>query len=149
MSRQRIGILFAVTAGVALASLPNVFAADFVIVKPDEIKYQPNPSGSGPDIAVIYGDPQKAEFYIIRARFKPGVMSQPHLHPTDRHVTVLSGTWWAGTGKTFDPSKTTPLGAGSYMLHPANEPHFDGAKDAEAIVEIKGIGPAPNIPVTR
>jgi quercetin dioxygenase-like cupin family protein len=149
MSRQRIVLSLAVAAGVALASLPSVFAEDFRIVKPDEIQYQPNPAGSGPDIAVIYGDPQKPEFYIIRARFKPGVMSQPHMHPTARHVTVISGTWWAGTGKTFDPSKTVPLGAGSYMLHPANEPHFDGAKDVEAVVEIKGIGPAPNIPVKQ
>jgi quercetin dioxygenase-like cupin family protein len=149
MSRQRLLLSFAVAAGVALAALPGVFAADFRVVKPDEIKFLPNPNGTGPDIAVIHGDPQKAEFYIIRARFKPGVMSQPHTHPTDRHVTVISGTWWAGTGKTFDPSKTTPLTAGSYMLHPANEPHFDGAKDVEAIVEIKGIGPAPNVPVTQ
>ena len=149
MSRQRLALLFVVAAATALTSLPSVFAADFVIVKPDEIKYSPNPAGSGPEIAVIYGDPAKAGFYIIRARFKPGVMSRPHTHPTDRHVTVISGTWWAGTGKTFDPSKTTPLTAGSYMLHPANEPHFDGAKDVEAIVEIKGIGPAPNIPVPQ
>jgi hypothetical protein len=27
--------------------------------------------------------------------------------------------------------------------------HFDGAKDVEAIVEIKGIGPAPSIPAGK
>jgi len=74
------------------------------------------------------------------------VMSKPHTHPTDRHVTVLSGTWWAGTDASGDPNKTVPLGPGSYMLHPAGKVHFDGAKDVEAIVEIKGIGPAPNVP---
>jgi quercetin dioxygenase-like cupin family protein len=149
MSLQRFKLVLIVAAGVTLAALPSVFAADFRILQPADVDYRPNPSGSGPDIAVIHGDPQKAEFYIIRARFKPGVMSQPHTHPTDRHVTVISGTWWAGTGSTFDAGKTTPLTAGSYMLHPANEPHFDGAKDVEAIVEIKGIGPAPNIPVKQ
>jgi quercetin dioxygenase-like cupin family protein len=111
--------------------------------------YQPNPAGSGPDLAVIAGDPTKEGFYIIRARFRPGVMSQPHFHPGDRHVTVLSGTWWAGKGTTFEPNNTTPLGPGSYMLHPAGEPHFDGAKDVEAIVEIKGMGPAPSVPAAR
>jgi quercetin dioxygenase-like cupin family protein len=153
MRRQHFGITVAIGLAVlVIAALPSVFAAvdanGFVIVKPDEIQYQPNESGSGPDIAVIYGDPQKeGGFYIIRARFKPGVMSRPHTHPTDRHVTVISGTWWAGTGRTFDPSKTTPLGPGSYMMHPKGEAHFDGAKDVEAIVEIKGIGPAPSVPV--
>jgi quercetin dioxygenase-like cupin family protein len=154
MSRKRFGVMAAVSlAGVALACVPSTFAAvdanGFVIVKTDEIKWQRNESGTGPDIAVIYGDPQKEGFYIIRARFAPGVMSRPHTHPTDRHVTVISGTWWAGTGKTFDPSKTTPLTPGSYMMHPAGAAHFDGAKDVEAIVEIKGIGPAPSVPVTQ
>ncbi len=137
----------------ALIVCTVAFAAEdekgFVILKPDEIVFEPNPAGSGPDLTVIAGDPTKEGFYIIRARFKPGVMSQPHSHPTARHVTVISGTWWAGKGPTFDPNSTTPLGPGSYMLHPAGEVHFDGAKDVEAVVEIKGIGPAPTVPYTR
>jgi quercetin dioxygenase-like cupin family protein len=154
MSRRGgwIVVVLALTGG-ALATLPRVFAAvdshGFVILKPDELKYEPNETGSGPDIAVVYGDPTKAGFYIIRARFKPGVMSRPHTHPTDRHVTVISGTWWAGKGTVFDPSKTTPLGPGSYMMHPAGEAHFDGSKEGEVIVEIKGIGPAPSVPVKQ
>jgi quercetin dioxygenase-like cupin family protein len=137
----------------ALAVCAAAFAAKdekgFVIVKPNEIVYEKNPAGSGPDLAVIAGDPTKEGFYIIRARFAPGVMSQPHFHPNDRHVTVISGTWWAGKGPNFDPNSTTPLGPGSYMLHPAGEIHYDGAKDVEAIVEIKGIGPAPSIPASE
>ena len=137
----------------ALAVCAAAFAAKdekgFVIVKPNEIVYEKNPAGSGPDLAVIAGDPTKEGFYIIRARFAPGVMSQPHFHPTDRHVTVISGTWWAGKGPTFDPNSTTPLGPGSYMLHPAGEIHYDGAKDVEVIVEIKGMGPAPSIPAAE
>ena len=137
----------------AVAVCAVAFAAEdekgFVIVMPDEIRYEKNPAGSGPDLAVIAGDPTKEGFYIIRARFAPGVMSMPHSHPGDRHVTVISGTWWAGKGATFDPSSTTPLGPGSYMLHPAGEVHYDGAKDVEAIVEIKGLGPAPSIPAAR
>ncbi|HEY3516853.1 MAG TPA: cupin domain-containing protein [Gammaproteobacteria bacterium] len=134
---------------VALCSV--AFAAKdekgFVWLAPSELVYQPNPSG--PDITIVAGDPAKEGFYIIRARFKPGVMSRPHTHPTDRHVTVISGTWWAGRGPNFDPNSTIPLGPGSYMLHPAGEVHYDGAKDVEAIVEIKGIGPAPTVPYTQ
>ena len=151
MNRHRTAALLAAASlGIAIAAGWRVLAATdaqgFVIVKPDEIQYRPNETGSGPDIAVLAGDPTKPGFYVLRARFKPGVMSKPHYHPTDRHVTVISGTWWAGTDASGDPNKTTPLGPGSYMLHPAGKVHFDGAKDTEAIVEIKGIGPAPNIP---
>jgi quercetin dioxygenase-like cupin family protein len=149
MSHARTDARFAaLIVGCLLAAVPRVFAAEdargFVTIKPDEIHWQHNESG--PDIAVIYGDPQKEGFYIIRARFAPGVMSRPHYHPNDRHVTVLSGTWWAGTGPNFDPDATTPMPPGSYMKHPAGAVHFDGAKDAEVIVEIKGMGPAPSIP---
>jgi len=137
----------------AVAVCVTAFAAKdekgFVIIKPNEIVYEKNPAGSGPDLAVIAGDPTKEGFYIIRARFAPGVMSQPHFHPNDRHVTVISGTWWAGKGPNFDPNSTTPLGPGSYMLHPAGEIHYDGAKDVEVIVEIKGMGPAPSIPAAE
>jgi len=68
-------------------------------------------------------------------------------------------TDFTGSGKPFMEAETsaisvngvytTPLGPGSYMLHPAGEPHFDGAKDVEAIVEIKGMGPAPSVPAAR
>ena len=137
----------------AAATVVSSFAAEddkgFVTLLPRDIVYQPNPAGSGPEIAVIAGDPTKEGFYIIRARFAPGVTSQPHSHPGDRHVTVIAGTWWAGKGAERDMSKTTPLGVGSYMLHPAGEIHYDGAKDVEAIVEIKGMGPAPSIPAGR
>ncbi len=146
--QRRIGQKL-VLAGIAAfcVGVPGVFAAEdgFVIKKPEDIAFKS--SGEGPDIAVVYGDPTKAGFYIIRARFKPGVMSRPHYHPQDRHVTVLSGTWWAGTGKVFDPDKTVPLPPGSYMMHPAGAPHFDGAKGEEVVVEIKGMGPAPSIRV--
>jgi quercetin dioxygenase-like cupin family protein len=144
-------LLGAALACAAAISVPSSFAAvdakGFTIVKPDELVW--TPGTDGPDIAVVYGDPMKPAFYIIRARFKPGVMSKPHSHPTDRHVTVISGTWWAGTSADGDRSKTVPLGPGSYMIHPAGAVHFDGAKDVEAIVEIKGIGPAPSIPAGK
>ena len=135
----------------ALAVCSIAFAAEdergFIWLKPSEIVWQHN--AEGPDFAFIVGDPTKEGFYIVRARFAPGVMSRPHYHPTDRHVTVISGTWWAGKGPNFDPNTTTPLGPGSYMMHPAGEIHYDGAKDVEAIVEIKGIGPAPSIPAAE
>ncbi len=107
-------LLGAALACAAAISVPSSFAAvdakGFTILKPDELVWQHNTEG--PDFAFIYGDPQKAGFYIVRARFAPGVMSKPHYHPTDRFVTVISGTWWAGTNADGDRSKTVPLGPG-------------------------------------
>ena len=103
------------------ASLPSSFAAvdekGFVIVMPNEIKYEKNPAGSGPDLAVIAGDPTKEGFYIIRARFAPGVMSQPHSHPGDRHVTVISGHLVGRQGIDLRPEQHDA--ARSRQLHAA------------------------------
>ena len=57
-------------------------------------------------------NPREAGVYVIRAKFAPHTMSQPHWHPEARYVTVLKGIWWAGTGDKFDPDSTTPVPAG-------------------------------------
>lgn len=38
-----------------------------------------------------------------------------------------------------------PLSPGSYMKHPAGGVHYDGAKDGEVIVEIRGMGPVKTV----
>ncbi len=143
--RTRTTILAALAAAVVLLTV-NARAdkdkAGFVRVTPEEVKWTDRPGYDGVKFAVIQGDPSKPGVYVIRAKFSPGAMTRPHWHPEDRFVTVLQGTWWAGEGDTFDPDKTTPLKAGSFMMHPAKAHHYDGAKDEEVIVQIIGIGPS-------
>ena len=113
----------------------------FLMLSPDEVQWK-NPFGPiGVMSAIIYGDPSKPGLYVQRVKFPPGVFSRPHSHPEDRHVTVIKGTWYVGTGDKWDPEKAVPLKTGSYMLHPANAVHWDGAKDEEVIVQIVGQGP--------
>jgi hypothetical protein len=115
-------------------------AAGFVILRPDQIRWQSSPATPGLQTAAISGDPSKPGLYVLRVKFSPGVMTRPHVHNEDRFVAVLQGTWWVGTGSEFDPEKTTPLGAGSFMKHPAGAQHYDGAKDEEVILQIVGMG---------
>jgi quercetin dioxygenase-like cupin family protein len=112
----------------------------FVTIFPDDIVWPEAAEGRG-IITVLAGDPSKEGFYLLRAKFPPGAMSPPHTHSTARHVTVISGNWYTGTGPEFNKETMVPLGPGSYMMHPAGAAHYDGAKDEEVIVEIKGIGP--------
>jgi quercetin dioxygenase-like cupin family protein len=120
--------------------------ADFVRLTPDRIQWRDLPDGHGAQLATIAGDPSGNGLYVQRVRFPPRVMDRPHRHPHDRHVTVISGTWFTGTGATFDPGKAVPLRAGSYMLHPAGAWHWDGSNsDEEVIVQVVGIGPADTV----
>lgn len=121
-------------------SLSTPGEKDFLEVPPERIVWKD--AGRGVKIAVIYGDLNKPGQYVIRAHFPPGVMSSPHFHEEDRHVTVIQGTWHAGKDDSWDPMATTPLKAGSYMFHPAGGVHYDGGGDEGAIVQIVGMGPS-------
>jgi quercetin dioxygenase-like cupin family protein len=116
----------------------------FVRVSPGEEEWK-NPFGVGVMVATLHGDPSKQGIYVLRIKWPKGTMSRPHSHPEDRHVVVLSGTWYTGTGETFDPEKGVPLKAGGYMLHPAGAVHWDGTRDDEAVIQITGYGPSGNV----
>ena len=98
-------------------------------------------SRMGSQVYILWGDPSKPGPYAMLVKWEPHHFSQPHTHPNDRHITVLSGTWWVGTGKTFSPDTTTPLPAGTVVTHFAKQWHYDGAKDEAAVLEIVGEGP--------
>lgn len=117
-------------------------ARGFVRTTPEQVKWVDEPDGLGVQRAVIQGDPAKPGIYVVRIRFPRGVMSNNHFHKEDRHAVVLTGTWWTGTGSEFAPDRTVLLKAGSYMMHPAGEHHFDGAKDEEVTLQLIGYGPS-------
>jgi len=97
--------------------------------------------GEGVFYAVLVGDPDKSGLYVELVKWTAHHMSHPHFHPYDRYITVLSGTWWVGTGRTFDMDSTVPMPAGTFVVHYGKEVHFDGAKDGDAVLEIVGEGP--------
>ena len=115
---------------------------------PAEIKWVRNAAGTN-ESAVLFGDPSQPGPYVVRLKWLPGNMSRPHFHPNDRFFVVLSGTWWMGTGETFDPESTVPAPAGSYVVHYANKVHYDGAKAEETIIQVWGMGPATSTPAEK
>jgi quercetin dioxygenase-like cupin family protein len=110
------------------------------ITLPDQIPWKRNAAGTT-EAAVLVGDPAKPGLYVQMFKWLPGNMSRPHWHPNDRYITVLKGTWWVGTGNTFDPDHTVPLPTGTYVTHYGKEVHYDGAKDAEVVLLVVGEGP--------
>ena len=72
--------------------------------------------------------------------------SRPHSHPNDRFITVLSGTWWVGSGPYFDPNASVPMPAGTFVTHYGKQVHWDGAKDTDAVLLIVGEGQATSTP---
>lgn len=142
--RHHPGILCIAQAALVASSAWALAETDekgFVRITPEQIDWQtPFGAGSTP-FAFLDGDPSKPGLYVQRVKFPPNTFTRPHWHGEDRHIVVLRGTWYMGTGNDFDPSKTVPMPVGSYIKHPAGAVHWDGAKDEE--VELLVIGPGP------
>ncbi len=114
---------------------------------PKDIPWKVNPNGSA--IAVLVGDPEKPGLYIVLNKWTAHHMSRPHFHPNDRYITVLSGTWWVGTGPKYDPESTVAMPAGTFVTHFGKQIHYDGAKEGDAVLEIVGMGPATSTPAEQ
>ena len=127
-----IGIPFFVTADPDPAVMSLKREADMQWIE--------NPAAPGLKVALLYGNPPNPGPYVIRVRFAPGTFSPPHFHPEERQIVVLKGTWWVGSGPKWDRDATTPLPAGSFVVHHPNQIHYDGAKDEEVVVQISGVG---------
>jgi hypothetical protein len=150
--KKQVGMLTIAALATMVAATPCYPAeldrtvADFKT--PADIQWRRNAAGTN-EGAILHGDPSKPGPYVARIKWLPGNMSRPHFHPNDRFFVVISGTWWMGTGPVFDPNTTVPVPAGSYVIHYANQIHYDGAKDEECVIQVWGMGPATSTPAER
>ena len=148
--RSRLRGALAPLAAAALLLAPVAVAhaeidpKSITIVPFDQLKFGGDPTK--PQIATVFGDANKPGLYGIVIKWPPHSNSRPHSHPNDRYITVLSGTWWIDTGPKFRPEAMVPMKPGSFIIHHANEIHYDGAKDDPAMIYIVGMGPAPTVP---
>jgi quercetin dioxygenase-like cupin family protein len=112
-----------------------------VVVPFDKLDYKGQPNG--PQVATVFGDSTKPGLYGQVIKWPPHTGSRPHSHPNERYITVLSGTWWVNTGAKYSPETMVPMKPGAFIIHRANEIHYDGTKDEPAMIYIVGMGPAP------
>jgi quercetin dioxygenase-like cupin family protein len=103
---------------------------------PDDFKWVRAPTGN--DRANLVGDEQKTGMYVYRVRFTANAKVQPHFHPDERVVTVMSGTLYVGYGDRFDENAMKALPTGSIWTEPAKQPHFVWAKDGEVVIQVVG-----------
>ena len=76
----------------------------------------------------------------VRMKLPAGYVIPPHWHPTDEHVTVISGSLALGMGDKVDHKASKTLTAGGYGVAAANMHHFAWTK-AGAVVQVNLMGP--------
>jgi quercetin dioxygenase-like cupin family protein len=141
MRKTLVGVVTLAAIG-GLAAAQEGQPSGHVLLTPPQLKWgEPPPIlEKGATFIVISGDPGKPGPFVVRLKMPAGYKIAPHWHPTDEHVTVLSGTFSLGMGEKFDKAALKDLPVGGYGLMPAEMRHFAQAKTA-ATVQVHGQGP--------
>lgn len=140
--KTAIGVALCIGLFVASATLAQEHDEGIVLNTPDKLKWKAGPPSlpKGAQMAVLEGDPGKEGPFVFRVKVPDGYRVPPHTHPKTERVTVISGTFNIGMGKTFDAKATKPMPAGSYGYWEAGMEHFVFVK-GETVVQFHGIGP--------
>ena len=95
---------------------------------------------AGAQMAVVSGDPSKAGKFTVRLRMPINYAVRPHWHPTDEHVTLISGKLAYGMSDQLNRSAATALDAGQSVTMKAKMNHWVYTGDG-AELEISAMGP--------
>jgi ketosteroid isomerase-like protein len=139
---KKINGAWKVVEDTATSDIPAALLSPPVIVPAAAVKWGDVPPflPPGAKLAVLSGDPSKPEPFTVRLQMPNGYKIAPHTHPTDEHVTVMSGTFAAAMGKTWDDKALTDFAPGSYANMATGMPHYAMAKGV-TVVQVHGVGP--------
>jgi quercetin dioxygenase-like cupin family protein len=113
-----------------------------IAAKASELQWSAAPSvGPGAMMAVVEGDPKVAGPFTFRLKLPANSSVGVHTHPTTERVTVLSGSFYLGTGDNLDPAKATTYQAGDSLVIPAGMAMSAGTRAEEAVLQLHGTGP--------
>jgi quercetin dioxygenase-like cupin family protein len=148
MKLTSVIVALLVTAGSAAAQEKKATPAGMpdrphaIVATPDAITWAAAPAilPAGAKLAVLEGDPTKAEAFTMRLSMPAGYRIPPHFHPVTEHVTVIDGTFYVGMGETFDSSNANALPAGTFAALAPGVRHFAFTRGATTI-QLHGVGP--------
>ena len=135
---------------VTQASALELHPAAVVIKTPDQFKWR-NPNMQPPNNAQLLGDPTKeGSIYAHINSFVPGRFGNPHYHPNERYIVVLSGAPWRAARDLWSTRRTLPVcRKGTFMIDHAKKVHWDGTKEESGAYLITGIGPSTQTEVAK
>ena len=109
---------------------------------PAELKWMDGPPGlpAGATFAVKKGNPEAKGAFTIGIKMPAGYSVPPHWHPSDEHVTVVSGKLAYGMSDRMNRTAAQGLDAGGSVVMKAKEHHWVMTADG-AEVEVSATGP--------
>lgn len=140
MPKLRRGAWLVLIATVLMGPGSGAGAQEWKPLLPGDLRWMDVPSYPGVQFALLSGGLGKPGPFTVRAKFPPNYRLGPHTHTDDRGLTILEGSWMQGIGDQLDPAKAVQMPAGSFVLIPANQVHFDISGPEGATVQVTGIG---------
>lgn len=137
------GVSGAILAATAVLTVYAQVGIAPIALTVDDIQWNTERSNHRANIA---GSNETPGLYIYRTRFPEGFRNQPHYHPDNRVVTVMSGTLHVGYGDEFNEAALKPISAGGMWTEPADQPHFVWAREGPVIIQVVGEGPSGTTP---
>lgn len=124
------------------AHAAHTAATAHVTVNASELTWGNGPASLPPGARAIAieGNPAEAGPFTLRLLLPDDYQIAPHSHPGIEHVTVLSGSFFIGTGTTPEFKQMKELRAGGFMVMPPNTVHYARAR-GETVLQLHGIGP--------
>lgn len=147
MHKLRIALAFVILAFVAAIGAAAYAASDPVTVVPGREHWTAQPGNYS--MALLYGNPSKDGFYVMRLKLPPNWTFPAHYHPGRENVTILSGTFYAGLGSKFDKSALKAYPAGSFISLPPKVAHYAATKAEGAVIQLEGIGPFADVMIKK
>ncbi len=96
---------------------------------------------SGRHNTYLLSSRDKKGFFIERSDFPAGYIGEPHIHNEHLYVTIIKGSVYMGFGEKLDTTQPLkPYGPGSFIIIPADQPHFEWFKEP-CTMQIEGNGP--------
>jgi hypothetical protein len=126
-----------------IASMRAQHAPNQTMFTPDQMQYGPVPGflPAGAQLGVLEGDPTASSGdFTVRLKLPDGYRIPPHWHPNRENATVISGNFKVGMGDTFDESKMTTFGPGSFGYLDSSMHHYVMAS-GEVVVQVHGMSP--------
>jgi len=127
---------------IALTALVTAIFPTLAQAQAPALNWGPAPAvfPAGAKMAVLQGDPSQTALFTVRLDMPDGYKIPAHYHPTDEHITVITGTFLVGMGDTLNAAKTTALPAGGFVTAPAKMNHYAIAQ-GRTVVQVHAMGP--------
>jgi hypothetical protein len=136
----RVGLVLALSFRAA-SGAPAEANKHVTALTPQDIRwFTPSYYTDGRQRAHLSGDSSKGGDWTDRVRLPGGSRVLAHTHPDDETDTVMEGTWYLGVGERFDEARLKAYPAGSFIVIPANVPHFVATREGPVVVQSSGHG---------